>query len=122
MPRPLKFRPATRADLTTDLILGWADDFKARTGRWPTRKDGRIGLTPNTWSAVDAALKNGFRGLNRGSSLAKLLLARRGRRHKKYLPHLTAATILDWADGHHARTDEWPDQHTGPVADAEGET
>ncbi len=122
MPRSLKFRPPTRPDLTIDLILGWADDFNARTGRWPTRKDGRIGLTTNTWSAVDAALKVGGRGLNRGSSLAKLLLARRGRRHKKYLPHLTPALILGWADAHHTRTGEWPHQDTGPVADAAGET
>jgi hypothetical protein len=49
MPRSLKFRPATWVALTTDLILVWADDFKARTGRWPTRDAGRIGLTPNTW-------------------------------------------------------------------------
>jgi hypothetical protein len=122
MPRPLKFRPATRIDLTIDLILDWADDFKALTGRWPNRDDGRIGLTPNTWAAVDAALKDGRRGLNPGSSLAKLLLARRGRRHKGNLPPLTATAILAWADAHHTRTGDWPAITSGEVVGAAGET
>jgi hypothetical protein len=94
----------------------------ARFGRWPTGKDGRIGLPDTTWRGVDACLKGGFRGLNSGSSLAKLLLDRRGRRHKKYLPRLTPTLILTWADAHHARTGDWPRQNTGPVIDAPGET
>jgi hypothetical protein len=115
-------RPVPRPDLTADQILAWADAFLARTGRWPTRKDGRRGLPDTTWSAVDACLKNGSRGLNRGSSLAKLLLARRGRRHRGLLPPLTPDRILVWADAHHARTGDWPTQDAGPVADAPGET
>lgn len=123
MTRPLRFRPAPpRPDLTVSQILGWADAFMARTGRWLTRADGRVALPDTTWSAVDGCLKSGSRGLNPGSSLAKLLLARRGRRHKKYLPRLTTAAILGWADAHHARTGEWPDQAAGTVADAPGET
>lgn len=115
-------RPIPRPDLTVAQILDWADAFEAQFGRWPTRKDGTRGLPDTTWSAVDACLKNGSRGLNRGSSLAKLLLDRRGRRHKKYLPPLTPDLILTWADAHHARTGDWPTQYSGPVADAPGET
>ncbi|MDB5307940.1 MAG: hypothetical protein JWO38_2142 [Gemmataceae bacterium] len=122
MARRRRFRSAPRPHLTAAQILEWADEFKARFGRWPTRKDGTRCLSDTTWSAVDACLKNGSRGLARGSSLAKLLLDHRGRRHKKYLPPLTPALILTWADAHHARTEEWPGQDSGPVADAPGET
>ncbi len=45
-----------------------------------------------------------------------------GRRHKKYLPRLTTAAILGWADAHHTRTGDWPHQGTGPVTDAPGES
>jgi hypothetical protein len=123
MTRRPHFRPAPpRPDLTFAQILDWADAFMARVGRWPTRKDGTRCLPGTTWSAVDACLKGGHRGLNPGSSLAKLLLTHRGRRHKKYLPPLTADLVLAWADVHHARTGDWPTQYSGPVADAPGET
>jgi hypothetical protein len=72
-------------------------------------------------AAVDAALKDGRRGLNPGSSLAKLLLARRRRRHKGNLPPLTTAAILAWADAHHARTGSWPVTKSGPVIEAPAE-
>ncbi len=123
MTRPLHFRPALpRPDLTVSLILEWADAFHERTGRWPTRADGRVALPDSTWSALNACLMKGCRGLNAGSSLAMLLRDYRGRRHKKYLPLLTQTLILTWADAHHARTSEWPCQDTGPVAAAPGET
>lgn len=122
MPRPRRRHRRLRPDLTIAQVLNWADEFLARFGRWPTRTDGRAGLPDTTWSAVDACLKSGSRGLNRGSSLAKLLLERRGRRHKKYLPPLTPPGILAWADAHQARTGEWPGQDSGPVKDAPGET
>lgn len=122
MPK-LPLRPrAKRPDLTAADLLAWADAFRERHGRWPTRKDGPIPDAGTTWSAVDACLKNGSRSLNPGSSLAKLLLDRRGRRHKQYLPRLTPALILGWADAHHARTGDWPGQDAGPVAAAPGET
>jgi hypothetical protein len=123
MTRPLHFRPAPpRPDLTVTQILDWADTFMARFGRWPARKDGTHCLPDTTWSAVNTSLMHGYRGLNPGSSLAKLLLKHRGRRHQKYLPRLTPNLILTWADAHHARTGEWPGKFTGPVAAAPGET
>ena len=42
-----------------------------------------------TWAAVDAALINGVRGLEGGSSLARLLDRERGVRNRKALPRLT---------------------------------
>jgi hypothetical protein len=41
------------------------------------------------------------------------------RRHR---PALTVEQILAWADAHHARTGRWPGAHSGPIADAPGET
>jgi hypothetical protein len=35
---------------------------------------------------------------------------------------LTVELILAWAEAHHARTGQWPNQRSGPVADAPGET
>jgi hypothetical protein len=126
MPRPRRlksrFRAPQRPDLTIEQILVWCDAFMARVGRWPTRRDGGRGLADTTWSAVDACLKTGRRGLKPGSSLAQLLLDRRGRRHKGRLPRLTVPQILTWADAHHAHTGEWPHEDSGPVAGAPGET
>jgi hypothetical protein len=64
--------------LTEEQILGWADAHRQRTGAWPQYQSGAIGEVPGeTWSGVDSALRQGRRGLAAGSSLAKLLAARR---------------------------------------------
>jgi hypothetical protein len=60
-------------------ILEWADAHFARTGKWPTAASGPVAGAPGeTWKAIDAALRRGFRGLPAGSSLA-WLLAENGR-------------------------------------------
>lgn len=111
-----------RPPLSVDQILAWADAFQERYGRWPHREDGTTGLPDGNWGAVDQCLKLGLRGLTHGSSLAKLLRARRGRRHKGLLPRLGRPLILRWADAHHARAGDWPHVNSGAVADAPGET
>jgi hypothetical protein len=116
MPRTkLPIRPrAKKPPLRVRDILAWADEYRRRTGRWPFIRAGRIpGTADQTWAAVDQALRAGRRGLPGGSSLAKLLLARRGKRHPHYLPRLTVARILAWADAHRARTGRWPSGHSG---------
>ncbi|HEY7425547.1 MAG TPA: hypothetical protein VH682_15050 [Gemmataceae bacterium] len=60
--------------LTYPGILEWADTHYRRTGTWPTRSSGPILEAPGeTWSAVNAGLQQGRRGLPPGSSLAQLL-------------------------------------------------
>jgi hypothetical protein len=55
-------------------ILKWADHHFNRTGKWPTCESGPVADAPGeTWSAVNLALWQGFRGLPGGSSLATLL-------------------------------------------------
>src|SRR5262249_30093704 len=85
---PAMHRPV----LYIDTILGWIDGFRKRVGRWPDRRSGVIpGTLGVTWTAVDQALKKGLRGLPGGSSLAKLLAERRGKRHRGLLPPYTTA-------------------------------
>src|SRR6516225_11158814 len=90
-------------------ILRWADNFHQRIGRWPCDKDGPIlGQLGLTWCAVNQALIKGHRGLPGRSSLAKLLLEQRGKRHRGLLPHYTIKQILAWADAHYKHKGKWP--------------
>jgi hypothetical protein len=75
-----------------------------------------------TWGAVNRALARGGRGLPAGSSLARLLEGRRGRRNQAHAPPLDPGQILRWADAHFRRTNRWPCATTGLVPDAPGET
>jgi hypothetical protein len=110
--------------LTRREILAWADAHYARTGQWPTPSSGQVREAPDeTWTAIDLALHRGTRGLTKGgSSLRKLLAKHRGVRHRGTLPHLTVAKILRWADAHHRRTGRWPAVKSGPIPASGGET
>jgi hypothetical protein len=66
--------PASVPRLTPKQILLWADAHHHSTGLWPTRKSGSIASAAGeTWSAVDAALFKGRRGLPGGVTLSGLL-------------------------------------------------
>jgi hypothetical protein len=115
--------PAHKPPLTEELILLWADAHRGRTGCWPHARSGRVeGAPGQSWGAVNRALARGGRGLPGGSSLARLLGARRGRRNQAEAPPLTAGQILLWADAHFRRTGHWPAAGSGPVAGAAGES
>jgi len=112
-----------RSRLTHAVILRWADAHHRRTGKWPNGKSGPVPEAPHeTWKAVDLALRQGWRGLRRGSSLALLLAERRRARNRTNLPRLTTAKILTWADEHYRIHGAWPTQTSGPVADVPVET
>src|SRR5262249_35024608 len=71
---PVRSRPR----LTLEQVLAWGDAHHAATGRWPAVKSGPIpGITGETWCAINASLRNGFRGLPPGMSLKKLFAERR---------------------------------------------
>jgi hypothetical protein len=109
--------------LTKVQILGWADSHFERTRQWPTLHSGLIGEDGgDKWRDVDNALRMGLRGFTRGSSLAQLLSEERGVRNRAELPPLIKEQILNWADSHKVRTGKWPNQTSGPVNDAPGET
>jgi hypothetical protein len=109
--------------LTSQQILAWADAHHRRTGQWPTLKAVEIPEAPGeTWTAVNAALWGGGRGLRGGSSLIKLLAAQRGVRNHLALPVLTIKQILVWADAYHKRTGAWPTAKSGPIPNSDGLT
>jgi superfamily II DNA or RNA helicase len=109
--------------LKYEIILTWADEHHKRTGKWPKANSGSIHAAKGeTWVNVNAAMRNGLRGLPGGSSIAKLLLEHRGVRNKSDLPQLTKKQILTWADEHHKQTGKWPGAKSGPVKAAHGET
>jgi superfamily II DNA or RNA helicase len=101
--------------LSPKLILDWADSHMARTGKWPQQQSGTVYGTDEKWSSIDAALANGGRGLKGGSSLARLLWERRGKRLATKLPTLTERQILIWADAFRAKTGAWPRRDSGSV-------
>jgi hypothetical protein len=108
-----------------DQILAWADAYHDLKSRWPRKDSGLVpGSWVERWSAINSALQKGYRGLQGGSSLARLLAARRGVRNKKGLPHLTLPQILRWADVYHAAHGEWPQPKTKPssIPGTNGET
>ena len=104
-------------------ILGWADAFRARNGRWPNASSGLIAETPGeTWGAINLALQIGYRGLPPGCSLIRLLIQERGAHCKAYRPRMTIPGILRWADAHHQHHGTWPNCDSGPIPEAPGET
>ena len=109
--------------LTLEQVLAWADAYHAKTGRWPRGRSGPVADAPGeTWSAVEAALVQGLRGLPGGTTLAQLLAERRGAPAIQTSRPLTVDQILAWADAHHAATGHWPVEDSGPVSEAPGET
>jgi hypothetical protein len=110
--------------LDLDLIIRWADAFHRKTGRWPrSATRGYIpGSLEDTWRRVDNALRLGLRGLKGGSSLARLLEQRRGVPNRLAKPRFRVEQILVWMDEHHRRTGRWPNQTSGAVVAAPGES
>ncbi len=109
--------------LRTKQILVWVDAHYRKTGAWPTMRSGPVlGASVETWKAIDSALRDGLRGMSRGSSLARLLAERRGVRNRLRAPYLTRSQILRWAEQYHHATSKWPSSNSGPIAGAPGET
>jgi hypothetical protein len=126
-PRKRPARPVPRKqrwpELTIEQVLAWADAHYGRTGQWPTLTSGFVVDAPREkWSSVDAALRQGHRGLARGSSLDRLLTEHRGVRNRTGPPPLAVGTILGWADSFHARHGRWPQVQSGPIEAAPGES
>jgi hypothetical protein len=109
--------------ITEDNILEWADAWRERTGKWPRSVPLFIPDTPGfTWRVIDRALRLGGKGLPGGSSLRRLLGARRGVRNASKPPKLTVEQVLRWADAYFRQEGEWPRGASGAIADAPGET
>jgi hypothetical protein len=58
-------------------ILAWADAHFQRTGTWPLPTSGPVVDAPGeNWRAINQSLYTGFRGLQGGISLKRLLIAK----------------------------------------------
>jgi len=107
-----------RPRLTNPLIGKWASAFHARRARWPRQRDGAIPESPgDTWSAIQAALARGLRGLKPNQSLGGVLKCECNARIHRQPPDITLPTLLRWARAHHARTGSWPSQNSGKVVE-----
>jgi hypothetical protein len=116
-------RPARRRPLLLTSILGWADDHHDRHGTWPNRNSGPISDVPGeTWIRVEIALRTGGRNLPGGTTLRRLLREKRGAQFVRRREPFTVERILEWADGHRARTGNWPCRISGPIAESPGVT
>jgi hypothetical protein len=112
-----------KGPLTLERVLAWADAHRASTGRWPTVDSGKVaGTERENWRQINVYLRHGGRGLPGGQSLARVLAEHRGLRNMASIPPLSIAQILAWADAHHAATGAWPNNLSGPVLSAPGET
>ena len=104
-------------------IVAWAESYFNRGSQWPNKDCGRIDESPEeSWAAVDAALRQGSRGLPGGSSLPQLLAKECGVRNTAELSSLSEREILAWADAHYERNRCWPKRDAGPIEEAAGET
>jgi hypothetical protein len=110
--------------LSESKIFGWAVAHFRRTGSWPTAASGAVfDAGGEDWKAINEGLANGFRGLPGGSSIAKLLNARRVIRPRRHWrPPLTVPQILEWAEAYFKTYGDWPFPRSEPVAGAPGET
>jgi hypothetical protein len=109
--------------LAIEQILAWADAHHAAHGRWPSYQSGPIvGTDGESWSAINSALCEGWRGLPGGSSLFRLLVEHREWKMPRRRPELTIEQVLAWADAHHAAHGRWPVEDSGVVAEAPEET
>ena len=100
-------------------ILTWADAHRGRNGRWPGADAGSVcGVPGLTWSTINQALYQGFRGLPGGDSLAQLLARRRGRPSYRKKPRLSIGQVLAWARVYRARRGHWPTAASGRVAES----
>lgn len=79
--------PDLRSKLSVPKLVAWAQAHRERAGVWPTLHSGAIiEASGETWRKVDAALRNGLRGLAGDSSLSRLLAERCGAPYRKCRP------------------------------------
>jgi hypothetical protein len=108
-----------RPPLSVEQILKWADAYFDQNGYYP-RKDAGPVLNGGceTWNRINTALRFGFRGLPGGTTLKRLLAEHRGLDTRCNRPEVSIAQILTWADAFHQAQGKWPNEASGPVADA----
>ncbi|MCO5164998.1 MAG: DEAD/DEAH box helicase family protein [Planctomycetes bacterium] len=112
--------------LSDELVAGWAHAFRARHGRWPTKKDGQIDGAPpgETWTRIGAAIVNGLRDIRRRTSLAQFLFESCGAPPPGSVRReLTLEFVTTMAVAYLQREGTWPHAATcDPELEKAGET
>jgi hypothetical protein len=104
-----------RSALTEATIFQWQEAHHSRTGARPKPTGGTIPDAPaETWTAINAALKIGHRGLPPGSSLYKVL-AKHG---VQRIPPFSPDQVLAWAEAFFAISGRWPHPNSWPISEA----
>jgi hypothetical protein len=112
-----------RPSLSIKQILDWVDAYHKRTGTWPKKTSGLVAKgSKERWWGIHQALRQGKRGLEGRSSLAKLLAKHRGVRNIQDLPSLSERQIREWIEAYRRRHGRFPARDSGPIAGADGET
>jgi hypothetical protein len=102
--------------LTLHKVRCWILAHHARAGVWPNVKSGLIGAEDAngmSWVNLDDALSRGLRGLEGGSSLAKVVREVRSDFGDPY--ELTTSTIKLWMQNEFIATGSWRFPDDGPV-------
>jgi hypothetical protein len=93
--RQLPRRRCGAAPLTRSQILSWADAHCARTGAWPSSRSGSVvGEPGESWCGINAALRQGRRGLPGGETLTQLLRRERHAPERRGRPAQTGRPLL----------------------------
>lgn len=114
---------AEKPDLTEEMIVEAAKRYYAETGKWPTSHSGDASVYfpfSETWSAVDACLRNGCRGLTGHGSLAQLLSKCSFKRNHLNMSIMTEAQIIAAADKYFEKYGLYPtfkDKHASEFFD-----
>jgi hypothetical protein len=87
--------------LSTPMIIDWIRQYLACHGKKPKQTSGVIEFAGSeykniTWSAINAVLWKGGRGLPGGSSLAQLVEKEFGIKNRANIPLLTENKICEW--------------------------
>jgi Zn finger protein HypA/HybF involved in hydrogenase expression len=117
---PLPKRVTTDPEkvLTIDQVLKWCDQYFDKQGRYPGQTSESLrSMKEEKFVNIDAALRNGGRGLPAVGGLPGLLEREREHRHNKNTPNLNEETVVGWLITEYRATGSirWPTAMDGTV-------
>ena len=117
---PLPKRVTTDPEkvLTIDQVLKWCDQYFDKQGRYPGQTSESLrSMKEEKFVNIDAALRNGGRGLAAVGGLPGLLEREREHRHNKNTPNLNEETVVGWLITEYRATGSirWPTAMDGTV-------
>ena len=94
-------------------IITLAKNYHEKNGKWPNRGLGdNIPGINMSWTSINSALVNGYRGLPSGKSLSELLITIDLKPEK---PDLAEEQIIKWAKAHFKKQEKWPTTKSGKI-------